>query len=150
MATKVIAAFPGTGKSYFASNTQQSVIDLDTGTYTRGYTDDGGVRNPGFPNNYILAIKEHIGKTDVLFIGCQPEVIAALQKEGISFILVYPERELKTEYVHRFQQRNNDQPFINLLSKNWDVFLDFLESQKDCERIVLGSGRYVSDVIIGA
>lgn len=149
MTTKVISAFPGTGKSYFVSIARQktNVADLDSGDYTLGYDSDGKVRNPDFPNNYLLAIKEHIGKVDLLFVGCQPEVIAVLRKASIPFTLVYPERGLKAQYVNRFRERKNQQPFIDLLSKNWELFLDFLEDQKDCERIVLGSGQYISDVV---
>lgn len=148
MITKVISAFPGTGKSFFASVARRNnIVDLDSGEYTLGYTADGKIRNPAFPDNYLWAIKEYIGTVDVVFVGCQPETIAALRKEGISFTLVYPGRELKSEYVNRFRGRHNQQAFIDLLSNNWDVFLDFLESQKDCEHIVLGSKQYISDVI---
>lgn len=149
MTTKVIAAFPGTGKSYFASLADQrtNVADLDSGDYTLGYDSDGKVRNPNFPSNYLLAIKKRIGKVDVLFVGCQPEVLAVLRKENIPFTLVYPERGLKAQYVDRFRGRNNQQSFIDLLSKNWDLFLDFLEDQKGCEHIVLGTGQYIGDVV---
>lgn len=112
-----------------------------------GYTADGKICNADFPNNYPITIKEHIGKVDVLFVGCQPETIAALRKEGILFTLLYPERELKDEYINRFKRRANSELFINLLSKKWDLFLDFLESQKGCEHIVLGSRQYVSDAM---
>jgi hypothetical protein len=148
MTTKIISAFPGTGKSYFASISEgENVVDLDSGDYTLGYTADGKIRNPDFPNNYLLAIKEHIGKADVLFVGCQPETIAALRKEGILFTIAYPERGLKDEYINRFRKRANSELFINLLSNNWDLFLDFLEGQKDCEHIVLGSKQYISNAL---
>ncbi|HKX72595.1 MAG TPA: hypothetical protein VJM32_01135 [Candidatus Saccharimonadales bacterium] len=148
MITKIISAFPGTGKSYFASiSERKKIVDLDSGDYTLGYMADGKIRNPDFPNNYLLAIKEQIGKADILFVGCQPETIAALRKEGIPFTLAYPARELKGEYINRFKKRANSELFINLLSKNWDLFLDFLESQKDCERIVLGRKQYISDAL---
>ena len=149
MITKVVSAFPGTGKSYFASSTGQKakVIDLDSGDYTLGYTEDGKVRNHDFPKNYLAAIKKHIGKTDILFVGCQPEVIAALRDAAITFTLIYPRRRLMNEYLGRFQRRHNQQSFIDLLSKNWDIFLDYLERQKDCEHIVLDAEQYISDVL---
>ncbi len=149
MMTKVISAFPGTGKSYFVSSIGQEtkVVDLDSGGYTLGYTKDGKVRNQDFPKNYLAAIKKHIGKTDMLFVGCQPEVIAALRDAAIPFTLIYPERCLRTEYVGRFQRRHNQQSFIDLLSRNWDIFLDYLERQKECEHVVLGSERYISDAV---
>lgn len=150
MDTKVISAFPGTGKSYFVSSagSDKEAIDLDTGAYTEGYTNDGEVKNYKFPDNYMLAVKEWIGKTSILFVGCQPEVIAALRKEGIPFTLVYPERGLRVEYINRFQRRHSPHSFIELISSNWDLFLDFLEKQKDCEHIILGEEQYIDDVVV--
>lgn len=150
MNTRIISAFPGTGKSYFVSNIDSGleVVDLDTGEYTQGYTDNGKVRDPNFPDNYLLAIKEQIGNTNILFVGCQPEVIAALRKERILFTLVYPERGLKPEYIGRFQQRHSPQSFVDLISNNWDLFLDFLEKQKGCDHIVISSGQYINDAIM--
>ena len=149
MITKVISAFPGTGKSYFAASFESSaeVFDLDTGNFTQGYGADGKVIDPDFPNNYLLAIKEQIGKTKTLLVGCQPEVIAALRKEEIPFTIVYPERGLKGEYIDRFKLRHSPQSFIELISNNWDLFLDFLEKQEDCERIILRSEQYVGDAV---
>lgn len=150
MATKIISAFPGTGKSYFTSiSGQKNIVDLDSGDFTLGYAADGKIRNPDFPDNYLRAIKKCIGKADILFVGCQPETIATLKQEGILFTLVYPERGLKNEYINRFRERRNQRSFINLLNRNWDLFLDFLESQKDCEHIMLGSEQYISDAMGG-
>jgi hypothetical protein len=148
--TRVISAFPGTGKSYYVSHagTDAKVIDLDSNSYTLGYTENGRVRNPDFPNNYIRAIKKYLGTADVIFISCQPETIAALREASIPFILVYPERGLKAEYVERFQRRHSPEPFISLLSDNWDVFLDFLEGQSNCRHIVLDSNQYLGDITI--
>jgi hypothetical protein len=148
MKTKIIAAFPGTGKSYFVANLGQTTkaIDLDTNDYTQGYDEKGKVVKQGFPENYLSSIKRAIGKTDILFIGCQPEVLNLLSKEGISTILVYPDRKLKEEYMGRFRGRGDLQAFNNLIYDNWDQFLDYLEAQ-DGERFILGKGQYISDVI---
>lgn len=147
--TKVVAAFPGTGKSYFASAIAHTatVVDLDSGNYTLGYDSNGKARNSDFPNNYLTAIKEHLGATDLLLVGCQPEVIAALCQDRIPFTLVYPERKLKSQYIERLQNRHSPQSFINILSDKWDIFLDFLENQNDCEHLVLGNNQYISDVV---
>jgi len=149
MKTKIISAFPGTGKTYYASNIKRTakVVDLDTYRYTLGYTDDGKARNKDFPNNYLIAVKKHLGETDILFVGCQPEVITSLRDAGLSFTIVYPERALKDEYVKRYRQRHNHGSFINLLSKNWNFLLDFLEKQENCKHIVLGSGQYIGDIV---
>lgn len=149
MKTKVISAFPGTGKSYFSNQLGQrdKIIDLDTYEFTNGYDERGEFRNRDFPNNYILAIKEYLGKADILFVGCQPEVLDILRSEGIPFTLIYPKRELKNHYVSRYLERQSPQSFIDLLSNNWDRFLNLLEGQKDCEIIVLDEDQYISNVV---
>lgn len=146
---KIISAFPGTGKSHFTSNAAQlaNAIDLDSKDYTFGYDKNGKAHNYDFPANYILAIKKHIGKDKLLLISCQPDVLTALQSENIKFTLVYPERGLKDQYIQRFKQRNDPQSFIDLISSQWNIFLDFLETQRNCEHIVLSSQQHLSDVI---
>ena len=148
MKTTVIAAFPGTGKSYFVASLSpgSKAIDLDTNEYTKGYDENGMPVDQEFPSNYFTAIKQAIGQTKYLFVGCQPEVINILQKEHISPILIYPERQLKDEYVRRFHERGSSHEFSNLVRDNWDKFLDYLE-MRDGDRIVLKSGQYISDVI---
>ncbi len=148
MKTIVIAAFPGTGKSYFVVNLSPNgkAIDLDTNAYTDGYDEDGKTVNREFPANYLIAIKQAIGQTEYLFVGCQPDVLNMLHKESILPILVYPERQLKDEYTRRFHNRGSSEGFSNLVLDNWDQFLDYLETQ-DGDRIVLKSGQYISDVI---
>ncbi|HHU06727.1 MAG TPA: hypothetical protein GXZ59_00065 [Clostridiaceae bacterium] len=148
MRTKIIAAFPGTGKSYFVARFGQMAraIDLDTNDYTQGYDENGKVINQEFPDNYLSSIKGVIGQTNILFIGCQPEVLNLLRKEGIQATLIYPERQLKEEYASRFNKRGSSQAFNSRIYSNWDQFLDYLEAQ-DNERFVLGKGQHISDVI---
>ena len=148
MKTKIIAAFPGTGMSYFVASLGRAsgAIDLDTNEYTQGYDEAGKIVNKDFPNNYLSSIEELIGKTEILFIGCQPEILNLLRKEGIDATLVYPERQLKDEYVTRFNARGSSEGFNNLIYGNWDRFLDYLEAQNN-ERFVLRQGQYISDVI---
>lgn len=114
--------------------------------YTLGYDQNSKACNTDFPSNYLRDIKEYIGKTELLLVGCQPQVLARLHEMKISFVLIYPERGLKAQYVQRFQQRDSGQSFIDLLAREWDSFLDFLESQEGCRKIVLGDGQYLSDV----
>lgn len=80
MKTRVISAFPGTGKSFFARTWRHegTVVDLDSNAFTSGHTAEGSVRNPDFPENYIAAIDTHIGICEVLFVSPHAEVIKAL------------------------------------------------------------------------
>ena len=146
MITKVISAFPGTGKSYFANN-HDGVLDLDSHSFTSGHTPDGKVRNPNFPNNYILAIEEQLEKYSILLVSPHIEVIKGLLGKGIEVTLVYPERELKSEYIERFRRRGSSEAFIKPLDSHWDDFLDQLEQQEGCKHITLQQKQYLSDVL---
>lgn len=147
MITKVISAFPGTGKSYFA-DIHGDVLDLDSNNFTSGHTADGKVRNPDFPTNYMSAIEEQLGRHSIVLVSPHLEVIKGLLEKGIELTLVYPDRKLKSEYIERFRRRGSSEAFIKPLDSYWDDFLDQLEQQKGCRHIVLGWGQYLSDVAL--
>ena len=150
MKTKIILAFPGTGKTYFQTrNSDKKIVDLDSNDFTGGHDGGGKVLSEGFPSNYIQAINEQIDESEVLFISIHREVRDMLFNTGVEFILVYPKRELKEEYLERFRKRSDPKQFVELFSKNWDAILKELESQKNCKHIVLGSGEYITDVLTG-
>jgi len=148
--TKIISAFPGTGKTYFQTrNSDKKIVDLDSNNFTSGHDSGGKVLSEDFPLNYIQAIKEQIDKSDVLFISIHREVRDMLINTGIDFTLVYPKSELKEEYLERFRKRSDPEQFVELISKNWYAILKELESQKNCRHVVLGSGEYITDVLTG-
>ncbi len=151
MKTTVVLAFPGAGKSYFAANNDSGlkIIDLDSHSYTLGHGKDGKVRSADFPDNYIKAIKDHLGRADLLFVSIHQEVRDALQREGTPFILVYPEDGLRAEYIERYRQRHTPQSFmsISVITDNWSAILEQLKNQKGCKHVVLKSGQFVSDIM---
>jgi hypothetical protein len=150
MRTRIISAFPGTGKTYSQTrNSDKKIVDLDSNNFTSGHDSSGKVISEGFPSNYIQAISEHISKSDILFISIHREVREMLANTGIDFTLVYPKRELKEEYLERFRERGDSGQFVELFSKNWDAILKELESQKNCKHVVLGCGEYITDVLSG-
>jgi hypothetical protein len=61
--------------------------------------------------------------------------------------LVYPNREIKDEYIQRYKDRGNNDAFVDLLDKNWDNWMDEMDSQEGCSKVKLGSGQYLADVI---
>lgn len=136
--TKLISAFPGCGKSHYYKNTTgKTILDSDSSTFNKS----------DFPQNYINHIKENIGKVDVILISSHKEVRDALSENGIYYTLVYPKLDLKDEYIKRYKKRGSDVNFINLLEKNWNLWITELDEQTGCDRIKLNSGEYLSDVI---
>jgi wyosine [tRNA(Phe)-imidazoG37] synthetase (radical SAM superfamily) len=100
-----------------------------------------------FPQNYIKHIKDNLGKADVILVSSHKEVREALVDNQIQFTLVYPEVSNKDEYIQRYIDRGSPEAFVNLLTKNWDMWISELEDQNDCSKIKLQDGQYLSDVL---
>lgn len=132
--TFVISAFPACGKTYCFENHQGdfSMLDSDSSEFS-WVKDSNGTstkeRNPDFPNNYIEHIKQNIGKVDVIFVSSHAVVRKALADHDIKTIIVYPNKNLKSEWLRRFKARGNSEGFIKFISDNWDKFIDEIESE---------------------
>ena len=170
--TKIISAFPGTGKSYAIKEIKNKypgieLLDSDSSSFSWIAVDDDTSiikqrvysnnylhirqghkeRNPEFPNNYIQHIKENIGKVDFILVSSHQVVRDALQENNIPYTLVYPDKKLIAEYVGRYYMRGSETPFINTLIMNWDQWLLDCESEKACVKCCLKSCEYISDII---
>ena len=137
METKVISAFPGTGKSYCFQNSDKKVLDSDSSTFDKKY----------FPDNYIKHIKDNIGKVDIIFVSSHKEVRDALVENGISYILVYPDKSLKDEYIERYKDRGNNEKFVELISSNWELWIEELQGQKGCSHVILKTYQFIGDIL---
>ena len=143
--SRVISAFPGTGKSHFYKNSDKKVLDSDSSKFS---WIENGVRNPDFPTNYIEHIKKNIGTADYILVSSHKEVRDALVEAGIFFTLIFPTESLKEEYVQRYKNRGSDQKFIELVEANWKQWIDDNRKQPGCDRIeMLEPEMYISDVL---
>ncbi|MES2971504.1 MAG: hypothetical protein V4702_04230 [Patescibacteria group bacterium] len=148
--TKIVSAFPGCGKSFLTENYDSTspVLDSDSSGYSWLHQDDGTkVRNPDFPRNYLDHIQSNIGEAAIILVSSHAEVREALAEEGIDYTLVYPETELKQDYLERFQRRGSPAAFVDLLDRKWDEFIGDLECDATPRKVVLGQGQYLSDVV---
>ncbi|EBY9763980.1 hypothetical protein D5W64_12775 [Salmonella enterica subsp. enterica serovar Saintpaul] len=80
-------------------------------------------------------------------VSSHDNVRAALHEENIPFTLVYPERELKGEYLERYEGRGSPEAFINMMEHKWNDFIDSAISDVSENRIVLGEGKYLLDAV---
>ncbi len=136
--TMVISAFPGCGKSHlFRNKGDMKILDSDSSTFDKSQ----------FPQNYIEHIKSNIGDADIILVSSHKEVRDALVDKGINFTLVYPNMDIKDEYIQRYIDRGNDGKFVDLLKQNWENWIGELEQQTGCEKIKLDRGQYLSDVV---
>ena len=147
--TKIISAFPACGKTYVFENFNDKVIlDSDSSKFSWVMVANQKVRNPDFPQNYIRYIKENIGKVDYILVSTHENVRRALEDAEIDFYLVYPDRNLKKEWIGRCFLRGNRENFCWLIADNWDNWIDQLEQDsKRHKSIILRHGEHLSNVI---
>lgn len=134
MMTKVICGFPGVGKStLFANRGDLKVVDSDSSKFDKAH----------FPANYIAHIKQKLAEGCLVLCSTHAAVRQAFVDEGIDFVLVYPKRECKSEYLSRYVSRGSPAPFVYMMDEKWDFFISDCESQKGCTHIILEPGEYI-------
>ena len=109
--TKVYSAFPGVGKTTYFNTTDGNVLDSDSSKFDKKH----------FPENYIEHIKSGLDNesVDKILVSSHKDVRDALVKNGISFVLVYPDRSLKDEYIQRYKDRGNNDAFDIVFFVQW-------------------------------
>lgn len=128
--TKIIAGFPGVGKSYaYKKLTEEGnvVYDSDSSTFNKKY----------FPRNYIEHIKAVVdeGLADYIFVSTHKEVRIALIEEDIPFNIVFPYSGDKEVYLNRYKERGSPEAFIKLLDTNFEAWVKEIEAINDTEYV---------------
>jgi hypothetical protein len=127
MRTKIISAFPGTGKTYYYNKHKYTCLDSDSSEFSWIIDVQGNkIRNPNFPNNYIKHIKENIGRYKYIFVSTHKEVTEALLNSCIYFYLMIPSMSHKEIYIQRYSDRGSSAEFIDLIDTNWKKWIDDL------------------------
>jgi hypothetical protein len=142
MYTKIVAAFPGCGKTHYCNYDSDYMPDgfaMDS--------DSSKFHKSTFPQNYIDHIESHIGKVKIIFCSTHKCVREELLQRHIPFVLAYPGISLKYEYLQRFVNRGSSAEFIKTIERNWDQWIEELQNQKGCEHLVLKFGQYLNQVV---
>jgi hypothetical protein len=148
MRTRIISAFPGTGKTTFYESNKGSVIDSDSSNFSWVIEDVKKIRNPDFPQNYINHILENIGKYEFILVSSHKVVREALINNCIFFYLVYPNINRKEEYLKRYKDRGNAAEFVKLLNDNWDNWVrECCSCNIGCNNIRMTLNNYLNDEI---
>jgi hypothetical protein len=135
--TLVVSAFPGCGKTHLFNTSDKVILDSDSSKFDK----------TNFPQNYIQHIEYNIGKCDIILVSSHLDVRKALSESLINYTLIYPEIELKKEYIDRYIKRGSPQSFIDLLNNNWENWINEMDNQIGCEKIKLKKGEFLSDVL---
>lgn len=149
MQTRIISAFPGTGKTYYHNNNPHTTLDSDSSNFS--WISDSATttlkeRNPNFPQNYIEHIKENIGKYRFIFVSSHKVVREALKANCLFFYLIYPSSLKKEMYIARYKDRGSSQEFISLLHSQWENWIDECEHEEfGCSNIRMTFNNNLSD-----
>lgn len=131
--TKVIAGFPGVGKSFFTNNNSEFTCkDSDSSEFSWL---DSGERNPNFVSDYINHIDASFksGKYDYVFISTHELILSNMPEHIVeSLYMVVPDKSLKSTYLERYECRGSPKSFIDLISNNWDNFIDDVVQNENC------------------
>lgn len=138
---KVVCGFPGVGKSHCART--YGFLDSDSSNFSWL---PSGERNPDFPRNYVENLYKNLHRS--VLASTHLEVRNELVKQAVPFVLVYPHRNCKEEYIERYRHRGSPQKFIDLLNNNWETWILEMEVEFRARRkYVLNEGEYLSDII---
>lgn len=148
-----IYAFTATGKSTLAKK-YKNVIDMESTMYKyleTSYNEEskGTIRkiNKDWPNNYFNALKKVASEYDYILIS--DDICNKFLKENnFKYWWIYPQKELKDEYLERCRQRGNNVEFIKWYENNWNNWIDSCKSDElATKHIELKTGEYLEDVL---
>lgn len=112
---RVLAGFPGVGKSTLFRDNPEAYADSDSSTFDKA----------GFPANYIAHIQNLLETSDkTIFVSTHQEVRDALAEAVIPFVLVYPDASLKPNFMERYAGRGSPEPFLNLMHNQFEKFVE--------------------------
>lgn len=135
--SKIYAVFCGGGKTFICEKTDINAVEVEYWKY----------KDKKRQKNFIEEITKHFGKVDYIFVSTEPEGLKLLHNEGFDITLIYPENELRNEYLDRYIKRDSPYEFIGAFMKYWDVWINELKNQRYCKHIVLKKGQFLQDVI---
>lgn len=146
MKTVVVSAMPLCGKTYAAKNCNDfSILDLDSSGFSK--LSDGSL-NPNFKEDYEQAIKENIGKYDIIFVSSHSSTIEILEDNNIAWVKVVPDNLHKETWIGRCWLRDNNSPLLPLLDQHWDEWTNHqndISYYNQVARITLGADSYIFD-----
>jgi hypothetical protein len=139
-AARVVSGFPGVGKTRLFLGNPGLVSDSDSSQFAKGEV---------FAEEYVKHIQYQRELPDMrlVLVSSHAVVRKALVEAGIPFSLAYPDATLKTEYLIRYLRRGSPPAFVEMMDRNWSVFIGQCERQPGCQRIRLAAGQFLGDVI---
>lgn len=150
----IVSAFAGVGKTTLAQMYKEDVIDLESGNFKWLENDNieeskgnKKIPNPKYPINYLEAIKKANLEYKVVLISQHDVIRKCLDAVKLDYTVVYPDINMKEEFIERYKTRGNNDNFINLITSKWESWISDLNLIHNHKKIVLSKGQYLSDFI---
>ena len=94
------------------------------------------------------AIKRANSQYKVVLISQHEVIRKCLDAVKLDYVLVYPDKNMKEEFIERYRKRGNNEGFIQLISREWDGWIEALDKVQGHEKIVIQSGQYLEDFAV--
>lgn len=119
--SKIIAGFPGIGKSYI--HNKVNATDSDSSKFSWKMVNNEKVRNENFVEDYYNHILELLNskKYDYIFISTHEAILEKLRDNNIEFTIVIPHEKRKEEFKEIYEKRTNFP--TDIVINNWDKWL---------------------------
>lgn len=154
----IISGFPGVGKTTLQKS-HSNVIDLesydfkwlqqykstDTSCKEQMEGAHNRIYNRLWPLNYVKEIIKKTSEYDIVLISQEHEMLNCLKENGINYIVCFPMKQCKDEYIKRYINREDDADFLSLVNVNYDVWIDELMNEEN--KIIIGPQEFLSDAL---
>lgn len=147
---RYIWGFPGVGKSHVHSTLKVVDADCEGFKFKNIPAEDlhsqqpqyDVVRDENYPQNYLDYIQSV--NADIVLVNCHLSLLEQLDKEQV--LLVYPRRELLSEYLERYKTRGDNASFISYMELEALGIIDCLEASSFNKYTISGRNTYLSDL----
>lgn len=125
MKTIVISTFPACGVSQLCDNHNGDPYVLLDLRFQRFRNESDG----NFPKNYVRCIERNIGKVDFIFVSSHSTVRKLLKKKGIKHFLIFPNIDLKDDWIRKMKSMNYEKRLINKIHDNFDQLIFNMQTE---------------------
>ena len=138
MESTIISGFPGIGKSFLSIWKGDAVLDLDSANFT----------GENKWENYKNTLINSIGKYKYILVSTHPQTREILDELNIEYYIVYPDKSLKSNFIMRYKERNNNNSFIKLMEEHFENFVNSIENSKGGVKIKLDKpDMFLKDIL---
>ena len=154
----IISGFAGIGKTTLQQN-YTNVIDLESSDFKWIYPNQDiqnmdketrkaistRVQNPLWPLNYVKEIVQKSQEYDIVLISQDKDMRDCLKEYGYSYMVCFPKKECKSDFIQRYIARGNNEKFISLISSNFESWIDALMDEDN--KIIMAPGEFLEDTL---